>query len=433
MSNFAENLAAGAVAVPMNPLLKRDEVAYQLCDAGASVMFGWHSFAEHAVGGSDDAGCECILVEPGSFEDLVGSSDPDTRIVERAAGAAAVIIYTSGTTGSPKGATLTHANLTAGAEVGVSLVGAGPGSVAMATLPLFHVFGMNSIMNAGILSQGTMTLVPRFDPAKVLEVMERDAVTTFGGVPTMYTALLNHPGRERYDTSALELCVSGGSALPVEVLRGFDEAFGTKILEGYGLSETTGMASFNTRDQERKPGSIGVPVGGTDMRLVDDDDHDVDPGRPGEIVMRGPFVMSGYWGKEDATAEVMAGGWFHTGDVATCDDDGYYFIVDRKKVLIIRGGNNVYPREVEEVLYAHPAVLEAAVVGVPDETLGEEVGAAVVLKPGEPVTTDDLVEHVRSKVAAYKYPRVVWLADQLPKGPNGKILKRAIDRPANRT
>ena len=194
----------------------------------------------------------------------------------------------------------------------------------------------------------------------------------------MYTALLNHPDRDRYDTSTLSLCVSGGSALPVEVLRGFDEAFGAKILEGYGLSETTGMASFNLRDRERKPGSIGVPVGGTEMQVVDDDGHPVPQGERGEIVLRGPFVMAGYWNRPEATAEVMAGGWFHTGDIATVDDDGYYFIVDRKKDLIIRGGYNVYPREIEEVLYTHPAVLEAAVVAVPDDTLGEEVGAAVV-------------------------------------------------------
>jgi len=245
----------------------------------------------------------------------------------------------------------------------------------------------------------------------------------------MYTALLNHPDRDQYDTSSLDLCVSGGSAMPVEVLNGFDEAFGATVLEGYGLSETTGMASFNTRDQQRKPGSIGVPVGGTEMRVVDDEDNEVSQGERGEIVMRGPFVMSGYWGRADATASVMGGGWFHTGDVATVDEDGYFFIVDRKKDLIIRGGYNVYPREIEEVLYTHPDVLEAAVVGVAHQSLGEEVGAAVVLKPGAATSTDELRDHVKELVAAYKYPRVIWLTDELPKGPTGKILKREIQAP----
>jgi len=350
-------------------------------------------------------------------------------VEERADDDAAVIIYTSGTTGTPKGATLTHANLRSGAQVGRDLVDAGPDSVVVATLPLFHVFGMNTVMNTALVARGLITLVPRFEPAKVLEVIERDSATTFAGVPTMYAGLLNHPDRGRHDYSALELCISGGSALPVEVLRGFDEAFGAKILEGYGLSETTGMASFNQRDRERKPGSIGMPAGGTEMKVVDDDGTEVPQGEPGEIVMRGPFVMKGYWNRDDATDEVMRDGWFHTGDIATVDDDGYFFIVDRKKDLIIRGGYNVYPREIEELLYTHPGVLEAAVVGVPHDSLGEEVGAAVVLRDAEHATPDELRDFAESKLAAYKYPRIVWLLDELPKGPTGTILKREIELP----
>jgi long-chain acyl-CoA synthetase len=422
-------LRLGGVVVPMNPLLKDREVAYHLKDSGARMMVGWHQFAEPATRGSQEAGAECIVAVPGEFEQLLSQSDPVTEVVEAADDDPAVIIYTSGTTGTPKGATLMHSNIASGAEVGRDLVDAGPDTVALATLPLFHVFGMNSIMNCTVHSRGLMTLVPRFDPAKVLEVIQRDGVTTFGGVPTMYSALLHHPDRERYDVSTLNLCISGGAALPVEVLRGFDEAFGAKILEGYGLSETTGMATFNTPDRERKPGSIGTPVGGTEIRLVDNSDSDVPPGEPGELVMRGPFVMSGYWNRDDATREVMRGGWFHTGDIATVDEDGYYFIVDRKKDLIIRGGYNVYPREIEEVLYAHPAVREAAVVGVPHESLGEEVGAAVALKPGQETTPDELRDYMKQKVAAYKYPRVIWLVDELPKGPTGKILKREIEVP----
>ncbi|MDQ2896459.1 MAG: long-chain fatty acid--CoA ligase [Actinomycetota bacterium] len=422
-------LRLGAVVVPMNPLLKRAEVAYHLADAGARLIVAWHGFAEHARAGSQEAGAGCVLVEPGRFEGMTAGVAPAGGVEDRADDDPAVIIYTSGTTGTPKGATLTHANIRAGAQVGRDLVDAGPDDVAVATLPLFHVFGMNSIMNTTLLARGLMTLVTRFDPVKVLEVMQRDRVTIFGGVPTMYSALLNHPGRGRYDVSALRLCVSGGSALPAEVLRGFDEAFGAKILEGYGLSETTGMGSFNTRDRDRKPGSIGVPVGGTEMKVVDDAGHEVAQGERGEVVMRGPFVMRGYWNRDGATAGVMRGGWFHTGDIATVDEDGYFFIVDRKKDLIIRGGYNVYPREIEEVLYAYPGVAEVAVVGVPDETLGEEVAAAVVLKAGAQATPGQIRDFARSKVAAYKYPRVVWFTGELPKGPTGKILKRKISRP----
>src|SRR3954471_3426401 len=370
-------LRLGAVVVPMNPLLKDREVAYYLSDSGAKLMVAWRDFADAARGGSEQAGAECIVAEPGGFDELLAGAEPVGEVADRADDDPAVIIYTSGTTGAPKGAMLTHANLAAGAEVGRDLVDADRDSVTVATLPLFHVFGMNSIMNVTVRAHGRMTLVPRFEPGKVLEIIERDRVTTFGGVPTMYTALLHHPEREGRDVSSLAVVISGGSALPVEVLRGFDEAFGAKILEGYGLSETTGMATFNLPDRERKPGSIGVPVGGTEMKVVDDDDNEVPQGEPGEIVMRGPFVMKGYWNRDDATAQVMRGGWFHTGDVARVDEDGYFFIVDRKKDLIIRGGYNVYPREIEEVLYEHPAVREVAVIGVPHESLGEEVAAVV--------------------------------------------------------
>jgi long-chain acyl-CoA synthetase len=420
-------LRLGAVVVPMNPLLKDREVGYHLSDSGAKVMVAWHGFADAARAGSESAGAECIVATPGEFEGLLGGAEAIDEVAERDDEDPAVIIYTSGTTGTPKGATLTHANLAAGAATGCELVRADADSVTVAALPLFHVFGMNSVMNVTVVARGLMTLIPRFDPAKALEVIARDRATTFAGVPTMYSALLHHPGREEVDTSSLSLCVSGGSALPVEVLRGFDEAFGAKVLEGYGLSETTGMASFNLPDRERKPGSIGLPVGGTEMRVVDDADQDVPQGEPGEVVMRGPFVMRGYWGRDDATEEVMRGGWFHTGDVATVDEEGYLFIVDRKKDLIIRGGYNVYPREVEEVLYEHPAVREVAVVGRAHASLGEEVAAVVSLKEGAEATPDELRDFARQRVAAYKYPRTVAIVDDLPKGPTGKILKREID------
>jgi len=248
-------------------------------------------------------------------------------------------------------------------------------------------------------------------------------------VPTMYNAMLHHPERDRFDTSTLEICASGGSAMPVELMRGFEQAFECQVLEGYGLSESSPVASFNRRDRERKPGSIGVPIEGTEMKVVDDDGHDVAQGEVGEIVIRGHNVMKGYWANPDASAETLRDGWLHTGDMATVDTDGYFFIVDRKKDLIIRGGYNVYPRELEEVLYEHPDVIEAAVVGIPDEQLGEEVGAAVAVKQGSSVTAEDLSAFVREQVAAYKYPRRVWFVDELPKGPTGKILKREIAPP----
>jgi long-chain acyl-CoA synthetase len=246
----------------------------------------------------------------------------------------------------------------------------------------------------------------------------------------MYAAMLHHDGHEDFDTSSLDLCVSGGAAMPVEILRGFEEAFDCKVLEGYGMSETCAIASFNRPDRERKPGSIGVPVPGVEMKLVDGDGNEVPQGEVGEILIRGQVVMKSYWNREDATKETIdEDGWLRSGDMATIDEDGFVFIVDRKKDMIIRGGFNVYPRELEEVLYEHPAVAEAAVVGIPHDSLGEEVGAAVALKAGQDVSTDELRDYVKQRVAAYKYPRVVWIADELPKGPTGKILKREIDVP----
>jgi long-chain acyl-CoA synthetase len=299
----------------------------------------------------------------------------------------------------------------------------------LGALPLFHTFGQTCGMNATLGGGGTLTLIPRFDPAKALEIVGRDHVNVFQGVPTMYNAMLHLPDRDDYDVSTLKVCASGGSAMPVELMRGFEEAFRCKVLEGYGLSESSPVASFNHPDRERKPGSIGTPIEGVEMKVVDDDGKDVDQGEVGEIVIKGHNVMTGYWGRDDATAETIVDGWLHTGDMGRVDEDGYFFIVDRKKELIIRGGYNVYPREIEEVLYEHPDVREAAVVGVPDDEMGEEVGAAVALKDGASVSPEELRDYVREQVAAYKYPRRVWLVDDLPKGPTGKILKREISAP----
>jgi long-chain acyl-CoA synthetase len=422
-------LRAGGIVVPMNVLLKKREVAYYLSDSGAKLIFAWHGFADDARAGADEAGAECLLVEPGKFEQAVGAAAPDTAVADTADEDTAVLLYTSGTTGQPKGAELTHANLTLNARGSADLFDLGSEVIVLGALPLFHSFGQTCSMNATIGGGGTLTLLPRFDPGKALEIIQRDRVNVFQGVPTMYGAMLHHPDRDQFDVSTLKLCGSGGSAMPVELLRGFDAAFGCKILEGYGLSETSPVASFNHADRERKPGSIGTPIKNVEMRVVDDDGNELPQGEVGEIVIRGYNVMKGYWQRPEATAETIVDGWLHTGDMGRIDEDGYFYVVDRKKELIIRGGYNVYPREVEEVLYEHPAVREAAVLGVPHDEYGEEVGAAVALKDGASATPEELRDYVKGQVAAYKYPRVVWLVDDLPKGPTGKILKREISPP----
>jgi long-chain acyl-CoA synthetase len=427
-------LRAGAVVVPMNPLLKAREVEYYLGDSGASLIFAWHAVAAEAAKGAEAAGAGFVAVEPGAFDRLLDESPPVTEVSGRADDDTAVILYTSGTTGRPKGAELTHANLSRNAAVtATTLLRLEPDDVVMGCLPLFHSFGQTCGLNAVVGSGASLTLLARFDPGKALEVVERDRVTVFEGVPTMYVAMLNHPGRGAVDVGSLRLCVSGGAALPVEVLRGFEDAFGCVILEGYGLSETSPVASFNHPDQVRKPGSIGTPIQGVEMRLVEGAGDDVPPGEVGEIAIRGHNIMKGYWRRDDATREAIPDGWFRSGDLARQDGDGYFFIVDRKKDLIIRGGYNVYPREVEEVLYEHPAVAEAAVIGMPHPTHGEEVGAAVVLKPGAVATPEELQAFCKERVAAYKYPRHVWLEAALPKTATGKLLRREVAPPEHRS
>ena len=426
-------LRAGGIVVPMNPLLKAREVAYHVGDSDAALVFAWADVAGEAAKGLEVAGMSGagLARVGGDFELLVGQREPVADVVDRDSDDTAVILYTSGTTGRPKGAELTHENLRRNAAVTArTLIQADPTDVIMGCLPLFHSFGQTCALNAAVASGACLTLIPRFDPGRALGVIQRDRVTIFEGVPTMYAAMLRHPERGEYDVSSLRTCVSGGAALPVEVLRGFEAAFGAVILEGYGLSETSPVASFNHPNRPRKPGSIGTPIEGVQMRIVDAAGLDVPRGEVGEIAVRGHNIMKGYWKRAEATREAIPDGWLRTGDLARHDEDGYFFIVDRKKDVIIRGGYNVYPREVEEVLYEHPAVAEAAVIGVPHDTLGEEVAAAVALEPGSEVTPAQLREFVRERVAAYKYPRRIWLVDTLPKGPTGKILRREVTPPS---
>jgi long-chain acyl-CoA synthetase len=434
--HYAEN-----PIVPMNVLLMADEISYHLKDSDAVALVVWEGFYDQARIAFDRVdNCKHLIVAkadptdlsapPGSHSmtALIGSADPVTDLPESMPDDTAVILYTSGTTGRAKGAELTHFNLFYNADyAGTKLLPLCADTVALATLPLFHSFGQTVIQNAVLGMGGTIVLLPRFTPTDAFELMDKHKVTLFAGVPTMYFALLNNPDADNYDLSALEICVSGGAAMPVEVMHAFDKKYGVNILEGYGLSETSPVASFNVLDQPKKAGSIGLPLKGVEFKLVDDKDNTVtENGERGEICIKGHNVMKGYYKQPEATTQAFKGGWFHTGDIGQRDDDGYYFIVDRKKDMIIRGGFNVYPREIEEVLYAHPAVAEAAVIGVPHDKHGEEVKAFVAYKPGQSVRPDDLVAYCKSRLAAYKYPRTVAVLEALPKGATGKILKREL-------
>jgi long-chain acyl-CoA synthetase len=299
-------------------------------------------------------------------------------------------------------------------------------------LPLFHVFGLSSQLDVCVRFGATMSLVPRFDPTRALEVIERDGVTIFEGVPTMYVALLRHPNQQGYDLSSLRIGISGGAPLPAEVLDAFEERFGIVILEGYGLTETASTTTFNVSAQERKIYSVGKPIWGVEVQVWDEENRPLPPGpeNVGEIVIRGVNTMRGYFGRPQETAEAFTGGWFHSGDLGYCDEDGYYFIVDRKKDLIIRAGYNVYPREVEEVLYTHPAIANAAVIGVPDDRVGEEVKAVVELKSDFAATEEEIIGYVKERIAAYKYPRIIEFRPDLPLGPTGKVLKKELQASA---
>jgi len=431
----------GAPVVPLNVLLTADEIAYHLTDSDAVALVAWEGFFEQAKAafGRVDT-CKHLVVAKADAKDtsapegahnmtaLIGAGTPVTELPDTMPDDTAVILYTSGTTGRPKGAELSHFNLFYNAEYSsTKLMPLPPETVALVVLPLFHSFGQTVIQNGVLKAGGTLVMLPRFEPKGALELMHKHKVTLFAGVPTMYFALLNYPEAAQYDLSSLSFCCAGGSAMPVEVMRAFDQKYGVNILEGYGLSETSPVASFNLLDRPKKAGSIGVPIAGVEFKLVDAEGKTIaEPMVPGEICIKGHNVMKGYYKRPEATAESIKDGWFSTGDVAHRDADGFYFIVDRKKDMIIRGGFNVYPREVEEVLYAHPAVLEAAVIGVAHESHGEEVKAVLALKPGQKATEADIIAYCKEKLAAYKYPRVVEFRDSLPKTATGKILKREL-------
>lgn len=443
-------LKAGATVVPLNILLKGREVAYHLADSGAKAYFCFEGTPELPIG---QAGHEGFTATDGCEEFFVitadlGAASPieGTETMAQAMGAygaeftdaevaddaTAVVLYTSGTTGQPKGAELTHDNMRSNALVGKELFGADgdrPDSV-MCVLPLFHSFGQTVCQNMPFAFGGTVVMLPRFDAEAALQLFARERITFFAGVPTMYWGLLGALDDAGVDVHAiaeqLRVAVAGGSALPVEVHREFERRFGVVILEGYGLSETSPVASFSIFGEAARPGSIGVPIPGVEMKLIKDDWSQVAPGEVGEIAIKGPNVMKGYLGRPDATAEAIRDGWFRSGDLARTDDDGWYYIVDRSKDMIIRGGFNVYPREIEEVLLTHPAVSLVAVIGVPNDSHGEEIKAVVIPAAGSTTTEAELVAWAKEQLAAYKYPRIVEFVESIPMTATGKILKREL-------
>ena len=441
-------LKAGAAVVPLNVLLKGREVAYHLDDSDAKAYLCFEGTAELPMGAEGwdgfgrTEGCATFFLVTAGAETaspLAGAETLASALAEQPtvfesvqteATDTAVILYTSGTTGRPKGAELSHANLVLNALTCNRQFGVVDHDVHLVALPLFHSFGSTVQMNAGFSVGATLVLLPRFDARQAVGLLQEENVTFFAGVPTMYWALLGEL-TEEVDVdriaASMRVAVSGGASLPVEIIKQFKDRFHVQVLEGYGLSETSPLATFADPEGAPRPGSIGVPIWGVECRLVDEDWHTVEGDDVvGEIAIRGHNVMKGYYHRPEATAEVIRNGWFRTGDLARRDSDGHYYIVDRAKDMIIRGGFNVYPREIEEVLTTHPDVSLAAVIGVPHDTHGEEVKAFIIRNEGATLTEDELLTWGREQMAAYKYPRIIEFADVLPMTSTGKILKREL-------
>ena len=440
-------LKAGATVVPLSVLLKKEEITYHLTDSEAKAYFCFIGNDDLPMGkmgyeGFNDApNCNqfymimpmpdmlCPMEGVKTLGNLMAGQSPQCETARTSAEDTAVIIYTSGTTGRPKGAELTHSNLMFNAILSSDLTNATPDDVQLIVLPLFHIFAMTVLMNAGIYRGTSNILLPRFDAEAVFGLMQKHKVTIFAGVPTMYWGLNQYKDPKfDYDTIAktLKICASGGASLPIQVLEDFEKRFNVPIIEGYGMSEGSPVVTFNQLRVGRKPGSIGTPVWGVDVKLVDDKGKEVPVGEKGELLYRGHNVMKGYYKKPQANKETLRGGWLHSGDVAIKDEDGFFYIVDRTKDMIIRGGLNVYPREVEEVMIKHEAVSLVAVIGIPDAEMGEEIKACVVIKANMSVSTEDLMAWTRERIAGYKYPRHIEFLDALPMSATGKILKKEL-------
>ena len=419
--------AAGAVLITMNVMATAPEIDYVLADADASLVVAWHESAGAAAKAASDRGLPLWSLPPlvewstnGALEAPLDRADDDT----------AIIIYTSGTTGRPKGAELGVGGVFALVDAARQRLDFDPGTDRAGTaLPLFHVYGQLIVLHISVSLGAPVSLLHPFDPVRMLSMIRDDRLTIVSGVPAMWIAMLHAAGDSRpEDFAQLRLASSGGASLPAEVIRAFQERFGVQIREGYGLSETSGWATSTPHDQEPKVGAVGRAVPGMRLEIRDPAGRPVPAGEVGEVWVSGPIVMKGYWRRPEATAEAIRDGWLRTGDLGTLDEDGDLRIVDRLKELIIRGGYNVYPREVEEVLYQHPDIVEAAVIGVADPTYGEEVAAAIVLRDGATLSTNELRTWAKERLSAYKVPHLVQVLPALPKGPSGKVLKRAIDR-----
>jgi long-chain acyl-CoA synthetase len=446
-------LKAGAVVVPLNVLLKPREIAYHLNDCDAKALLCFEGLPELPMAQMAQAAlqeaqlCQTFVVMPANPEsppalpgaitlaELMAGQPPTCERPPVSPFDTALMLYTSGTTGQPKGAELTHWQLilnfvhlrelllpTVDVRIEADFK-------VLSTAPLFHATALIAQFGVVMYAGGTSVLLPRFDPKQTIETMIAERINSWAAVPTMYWALLNYANEHNIDVSpiaeTLKVANVGAAPMPVELMRAFGEKFKTLVLEGYGMSET-GVLSYNQLTKPAKPGTVGQPLMGIEIRVHDENDQPVPTGTVGEIVVRGHCVMKGYYKRPEATAEAMRNGWFHTGDLGFIDEDGYITIVDRKKDLIIRGGYNVYPREIEEVMMTHPAVSLVTVIGVPDERLGEEVKAYVVRKPGATITEDELRDWCKEQMAAYKYPRLIEFRTELPIGPTGKVLKRAL-------
>lgn len=440
-------LKAGATVVPLSVLLKREEIAYHLKDSEAKAYFCFVGTPElpmvqegFAGFNEVDACKEFFVITPKPTDAspiegtktmgaLMAGQAPTTETAQTSAEDTAVIIYTSGTTGRPKGAELSHSNLMMNAILSRGIVTTTSKDTQLIVLPLFHIFAMTCLMNAGVYTGATSVLLPRFEAVTVLGLMQKHKINVFAGVPTMYWGLLEYENKD-FDletiSSNLRICVSGGAALPVKVLEDFEAKFNVPILEGYGMSEGSPVVTFNHLDIGRKPGSVGTPVWGVEVKIVDEAGNEMSVGEKGELVYRGHNVMKGYYNKPEANAKTIQNGWLHSGDVAIKDEDGFFFIVDRTKDMLIRGGLNVYPREVEEVMIKHEAVSLVAVIGVPHDEYGEEVQACVVLKEGYTASEEELIAWTKERIAAYKYPRIIQFLDALPMSATGKILKKEL-------
>ena len=447
-------LKAGAAVVPLNILFKPREVAYHLTDSDAKAVFVFEGTPELPLwqcvkeGFDQVESCENLIVItanptapapcPGArtLTEITARQPETFETVSTSANDTCAILYTSGTTGQPKGAELTHLNLMTNVTTTYSIhlpvldFTDGLQKNCLITLPLFHTTGQNVQMNTNMYGGNRTILLPRFEPLSTLETMKREKVNFWVGVPTMYWALLNYVEENDYDiteiTANIKVCTSGGAPMPIELMTAFQQRFGVRVLEGYGLSETSPLATFNHFTRPSKAGSVGQPIFGVEVRCVDDNDTEVPRGERGEIVIRGSNVMKGYYKRPEATAEAFKNGWFHSGDIGIFDEEGYLSVVDRKKDMILRGGYNIYPRELEEVLMTHEAVSLVAVIAVPCDKMGEEVKAFIVKKQGFEITESEMMAWCKAQFANYKYPRFVEFRDELPIGATGKILKRAL-------